>query len=153
MRRRDRAALALALALAAPLAACDQHEFQPPSRAEQVVQADSMLTPELFDTIAWSSDSMRTYTGNNTFAAHCRSCHGYMGEGDTEYARANDVKPPSLVRADWPYHDVEAVRARIFTGHPSGMPTWGVAGITPREIDAVAHYIVHVLRPEVEAGR
>jgi hypothetical protein len=29
------------------------------------------------------------------------------------------------------------------------MPTWGVAGITPREIDAVAFYILERLRPEM----
>lgn len=131
------------------LSACEKAEYERPDRAEQVAQADSLLTPETFDTIAWPSDSARAFDGNNTFAAKCRSCHGYLGEGDTEYARQQNVDVPSLVRPDWPYSGVEQMRRRIFTGHPAGMPTWGVAGITPREIDAVAWYIDQVLRPEM----
>ncbi|HSJ23621.1 MAG TPA: cytochrome c [Longimicrobiales bacterium] len=129
--------------------ACEKPEYERPDRAEQVAQADSLLTPETFDTIAWASDSARAFDGNNAYAAKCRSCHGYLGEGDTEYARQQNVDVPSLVRQDWPYADVEQVRRRVFTGHPAGMPTWGVAGITPREIDAVSYYIAEVLRPEV----
>jgi mono/diheme cytochrome c family protein len=148
--RAARALLACSLVLLAS-AACEKHEFERPSREAQVAQADSLLTPETFDTIAWVSDSARAFDGNNAYAANCRSCHGYLGEGDTEYARQRNLDPPSLTRADWPYTDVPSVRHRIFVGHPTGMPTWGVAGITPREIDAIAYYIVHVLRPE--AGR
>lgn len=141
---------ALLTLLVLPFAgACEKHEFEPPSRAERMIAADSLITTELFDTIAWESEQARAFEGNNAYAAHCRTCHGYLGAGDTDYARQYDIDVPSLVRADWPYADVEAMRRRIFTGHPAGMPTWGVAGITPREIDAVAHYILHVLRPEV----
>jgi cytochrome c len=139
--------------MAVTAAACEQHEYERPSREEQVADAAARLTPETFDTIAWPSDSARLFDGNNAFAAKCRSCHGYMGEGDTEYARRQNVTVPSLVREDWPFDDVAATRHRIFTGHPDGMPTWGVAGITPREIDAIAYYIVHVLRPEVLGPR
>jgi mono/diheme cytochrome c family protein len=128
---------------------CEGHEYERPSREAQVQQADSLLTPETFDTIAWSSDSLRIAAGNNAWAAQCRSCHGYLGQGDTDYARQHNLQPPSLVREDWPYTDIDAVRRRIFIGHPEGMPTWGVAGITPREIDAVAYYLLEVLRPEV----
>ena len=68
--------------------------------------------------------------------------------------RGDSVQVPSLVEPDWSYaNDVEAVRRRIFTGHPDGMPTWGVAGLAPREIDAVAYYIDSVLRPEAAAAR
>jgi mono/diheme cytochrome c family protein len=140
---------AAVLCAAAVLAACEAHEYERPDRAERVAEAEALLTPETFDTIAWPSTESRAYDGNNVYAAKCRSCHGYMGAGDTEYAREQNVDVPSLVREDWPYGDVAAVRTRIFTGHPAGMPTFGVAGITPREIDAVAYYIVHVLRPEV----
>ena len=150
MRVRRTAVLSLAAAALAS-AACEKHEFERPSRASQVAQADSLLTPETFDTITWVSDSARAFDGNNDYAAHCRSCHGYLGEGGTEYARERDLDPPSLVREDWPYNDVEAVRYRIFVGHPTGMPTWGVAGITPREIDAIAYYILNVMRPEAAA--
>lgn len=132
------------------LAACEKHEFEPPDRAAQVAQADSLYSPALFDTIAWPSDSARAFDGNNVYAAECRKCHGTVGEGGTEYAAERGLTVPSLTRADWPYgDDIEAVRQRIFSGHPAGMPTWGVAGITPREIDAVSFYIVHSLRPEI----
>jgi mono/diheme cytochrome c family protein len=114
-----------------------------------VSQADSLFTVETFDTIGWTSDAERAQAGNNVFAAKCRSCHGYLGEGDTDYSREHGIEVPSLVRPDWPYQNVASVRRIIFIGHPEGMPTWGVAGITPREIDAVAHYLVDVLRPEV----
>ena len=50
---------------------------------------------------------------------------------------------------DWPYAaSLDSVRHRIFVGHEEGMPTWGVAGITPREIDGVAYYILNGLRPD-----
>jgi mono/diheme cytochrome c family protein len=147
------AAAVIAVAAVVTAAACEKHEFERPSREERVAQADSLLTPETFDTIAWASDSARAFDGNNAYAANCRSCHGYLGAGDTEYARQHSLEVPSLVRPDFPYHDVPAMRDRIFTGHPAGMPTWGVAGITPREIDGIAYYIVHVLRPEVGGRR
>jgi mono/diheme cytochrome c family protein len=139
----------LVLVPAALLAACESPEYERPDRAEQVLEAEAMLTPETFDTVTWTSAQERAYAGNNVYAAKCRSCHGYMGEGDTEYARQRNVTVPSLVRPDWPDDDVPSVRRRVYTGHPAGMPTFGVAGITPREIDAVAYYLVEVLRPEV----
>lgn len=143
------AGVAAMVCVAVGAAACADHEFERPSREGQMLQADSILTPETFDTITWSSDSLRVAAGNNAYASQCRSCHGYLGRGDTDYAREHNVQPPSLVREDWPYTDIAAVRRRIFIGHPEGMPTWGVAGITPREIDAVAYYLLEVLRPEV----
>jgi hypothetical protein len=129
-------------------AACDKHEFEPPSRIQRVIAADSGLTTATFDTVTWPSDSARAFAGNNAYAAHCRDCHGYLGRGDTDYAREHRISVPSLVRPDWPYRDLHAVRRRIFAGHPAGMPTWGVAGIAPREIDAAAYYVVYVLRAE-----
>jgi mono/diheme cytochrome c family protein len=146
--RRLATTAAVAITTAA-VVACEKHEYERPDRTAQVAEADSLLTPETFDTVTWASNEQRAFEGNNTYSAHCRSCHGFMGDGDTDYAREHDLNVPSLVRADFPWGDVESIRRRIFTGHPSGMPTWGVAGITPREIDAAAYYIVHVLRPEV----
>jgi mono/diheme cytochrome c family protein len=136
--------------LAATTTACEKHEYERPSREERVAEAAALLTPETFDTIRWASDSARAFDGNNAYAAKCRDCHGYMGAGDTEYARRQGITVPSLIRPDWPGgSDVVTLRERIFIGHPGGMPTFGVAGITPREIDAVAYYIAEVLRPEV----
>jgi mono/diheme cytochrome c family protein len=141
-------AAAVALACATLVAACEKHEFQPPDREAQVQEAAAQLTPETFDTVTWATSDERAFEGNNAYAAHCRSCHGPVGEGGTEYAQQRGVDVPSLVRPDWPYEDVAGLRTTIYTGHPGGMPTWGVAGISPREIDAAAYYIQHVLRPE-----
>jgi mono/diheme cytochrome c family protein len=151
--RAARALVSLAALACGYTIACEKHEFEPPSRAQRVTAADTLLTPETFDTVSWPSDSARAFAGNNAYAAHCRGCHGYLGRGDTDYAREHRNAVPSLVRPDWPYPDLQAVRHRIFTGHPTGMPTWGVAGIAPREIDATAYYLLYVLRPEVLGTR
>ena len=142
--------LGLALVAATLLAGCEKHDFEPPSREAQVAQADSAFAPLLFDTVQWPSDSARSFEGNNVYATHCRKCHGPLGGGGTAYAAERELSVPSLVAADWEYgNDLESARRRIFTGHPDGMPTWGVAGISPREIDAVAYYLLFDLRPEV----
>ncbi|NLG61896.1 MAG: hypothetical protein GX539_06590 [Candidatus Cloacimonetes bacterium] len=142
------------LACSLAMAACEKHEFEPPSREAQVAQADSMYSPVLFDTIAWESDSLRLAVGNDIFAARCRRCHGYLGEGGPVEVRGDTVEVPSLVAPDWSYAgNIDAIRRRIFTGHPAGMPIWGIAGLTMREIDAVAWYVDAVLRVEVNGSR
>ena len=144
--------IATLLAVCAPFvtAACEKHEFEPPDAEQRVAEGEAAFDPAVFDTIAWASDSARLAVGNEIFAARCRDCHGYLGEGGTEYAAQRDLDPPSLVAEDWELAgDLGAVIHRIFVGHPSGMPTWGVAGLEPREIDAVAYYIVYGLRAEV----
>lgn len=73
-----------------------------------------------------------------------------IGRGDTPYAANRGLEVPSLVEADWRYAEArDSVLHRVFVGHLGGMPTWGVAGLTPREMDAVTHYLLEVLRPEV----
>lgn len=130
-------------------ASCEKHEFEPPSAMARVAEADSLYSPEAFDTVGWASDSLRIAIGNDVFAARCRRCHDYLGGGGARVIRGDTVQVPSLVAPDWSYaNDLAAIRHRIFIGHPDGMPTWGVAGLTAREIDAVAYYIDRVLRPE-----
>lgn len=142
-------ALLLAAAACGALAGCGEHKFSPPSRTAQVAKADSIYATVDFDTLTWASDSARIFTGNEVYARACRDCHGYMGEGHAAYAKSEDINAPSLVAPDWPYgDDVAKVRERIFDGHPAGMPTWGVAHLSAREIDAVAFYLVRVLRPD-----
>jgi mono/diheme cytochrome c family protein len=132
------------------LPACEKPEMVPPSPEERVQEAEQAYDPALFDTIQWPTPEDRLIAGNEVYAVHCRSCHGPLGAGDTPYARERDLDVPSLVEPGWAYAgDVPAVRHRTFTGHPAGMPIWGIAGITPREIDAVAHYIVEQLRADV----
>jgi mono/diheme cytochrome c family protein len=145
--------LALALAAVVLAGGCEKKEFPPPDRAAQVAEAEAEFAAALFDTIGWESEETRLRTGNESFAVHCRSCHGSLGRGTTPYARSRNLDVPSLVDADWEMmDDVPAVRRRIFTGHPGGMPTWGIGGISPREIDAVAYYIVERLRGDVVEG-
>jgi mono/diheme cytochrome c family protein len=131
------------------ISACSEHHFEPPSREDQVVRADSTFSPALFDSITWPNQDTRLLEGNATYAAECRRCHGTNGEGGTAYALERSLDVPVLTRLDWPQGDsVKSVRHRIFIGHPNGMPTWGVAGISLREIDAVAAYVVQQLRPD-----
>lgn len=131
------------------LAGCADHEFEPPDREARVSEADSLYDASAFDTVSWESAAARLDAGNLVFATECRRCHGYLGRGDTEYGREQGLEVPSLVREEWEYgEDVDAVRRRIFTGHPTGMPTFGIAGLSAREIDAAAYYVVAGLRPE-----
>jgi len=135
------------------LVACEEKRFEPPDQHARVAQADSVYDAALFDTIAWTADDDRLFLGNDVFAAHCRRCHGPYGEGATAYAAERGIDVPSLVEPDWEYAgDHDAVRRRVFAGHPEGMPVFGIGGITPREIDAVAAYILQQLRPEMVGG-
>lgn len=130
--------------------ACGEKQFDPPDRAERIAAADSLYDHVRFDTITWASDSARAIQGNVVFASSCRNCHGSLGSGGTAYAAERGLDVPSLVQTDWRYEgQLDSVRHRVFVGHVHGMPTWGVAGLTPRDIDAVSHYILDVLRPEV----
>jgi mono/diheme cytochrome c family protein len=147
-----RGTLATTVLLAATLilGGCEEHEFHPPDRAAHVARADSAYTTAGFDSITWSADAERITAGNLVYADECRRCHGPLGKGGTEYAESRDLDVPSLVEPDWAYgDDVDAVRRRIFTGHPDGMPTWGVGRLNPRQVDAVAYYLVAQLRTEV----
>lgn len=136
------------------LTACKGHEFEPPNREQRVEEAARKYSPARFDTIEWDSAGARLTEGNLVYASKCRKCHGSMGEGGTDYAREQKLEPPSLVRADWPHaSSIDSVRHRIFVGHPGGMPPWGVAGLSAREIDAVAYYIIEQLRRDALSGR
>lgn len=139
-----------AVAFSVLVLACEKHEFEPPSIEERVNRAEQIFSQDVFDTITWDSPEERSLAGNVVFASKCRKCHGTMGEGVTAYALERELEVPSLVEAEWELSDdPEGARHRVFVGHAAGMPTWGVAGISLREIDAVTHYILDELRPEV----
>jgi len=142
-------AIAVTLVALGAIAACGEHEFHPPDREAQVAAADSLYAAISFDTIGWESPAARLASGNEVYAVHCRRCHGTLGEGDSPYAREQELDVPSLVEPDWALADsLDAVRHRIFVGHAAGMPTWGVARLTPRQIDAAAHYVLNGLRTD-----
>jgi mono/diheme cytochrome c family protein len=154
IRRRPRAAASVAAFLLLLAAACQKHHFAPPDREQRIVDADTLFATVSFDTIAWESDSARVINGNIVYAATCGRCHGPRGTGGTDYARNRQLDVPSLVEPDATFDgDVAAVRHHIFVGHSGGMPTFGVATLTLREIDAVAWYLIHVLRPEMLGAR
>lgn len=135
-----------AVALAA---ACGHHEFEPPDREERVQQARQSFSTQLFDSIAWASPEERDEAGNQVYVDRCRDCHGTLGAGGTDYAAQRGLTVPSLVEPVWAMAHLDSLRHAVYAGHEEGMPTFGTAGsVTLREIDAVASYVLNVLRPD-----
>jgi mono/diheme cytochrome c family protein len=135
------------------LIGCGGHDFEPPDRTERIREAEAAFSPALFDSVAWASDSVRAFNGNTVYAEKCGRCHGPLGRGETDYARERALEVPSLVEPAWGMASLDTLRHVIFVGHEGGMPIYGAGGITPREIDGVAYYILNVLRPDaVEMG-
>jgi mono/diheme cytochrome c family protein len=153
---RPAAALAAGLLMGATglgLVGCSEYEFHPPDREAQVAEAAGAFSIQTYDTVTWASNSIRALEGDVVWSSQCRTCHGPVGRGGTAYARNQGLEVPSLVAPDWRYAGQrDSVLFRIHSGHAGGMPTWSVAGITPREIDAVTYYLLDVLRPEVTGG-
>lgn len=117
------------------------------ARADSVAQAEAEYDPAAFDTIAWASDAETWERGGVVFAYSCVKCHGSDGLGGGELALQHELGVPSLVAEDWAYaNDIPAIRHRIYVGHESDMPSWGLYGLKYRDVDAVAHYINEVLR-------
>jgi mono/diheme cytochrome c family protein len=141
------------LSLVVALGACEKHEFEPPDREARLADAETRYDAVVWDTISWESGQQRALEGNGVYAAQCRNCHGPVGRGGTEYAASRGLEVPSLVEAEWSMAgQIDSLRHRVFVGHLGGMPTWGVAGISEREIDAVSYYVLEDLRPEVLEG-
>jgi mono/diheme cytochrome c family protein len=117
------------------------------ARADSVAQAETQYDPAAFDTIAWASEAETWERGGVVFAYSCVKCHGPDGTGGGELALQHELEMPSLVAEDWEYaDDVAAIRHRVYVGHESEMPTWGLYGLKYRDIDAVAYYINDVIR-------
>ncbi|MBI4541270.1 MAG: cytochrome c [Gemmatimonadetes bacterium] len=137
------------LAFALVLAACSGAE-RPSATATQAVDsaalAEDEFSPAAFDTVNWKGQEERVERGRVVWQFSCSKCHGLQGKGDGEAAAALGVKPPSLVAPDWRLaNDVPGLRHQIFVGTGTGMPNWGLHGLKPRDIDAVAAFIVNVL--------
>ncbi|UCC26253.1 MAG: c-type cytochrome [Gemmatimonadales bacterium] len=142
--------VAIGVLSVAGLGGCAPHEFEPPDREQQVVRADAEFSLALFDTITWTGDRQRELEGNVVYSSYCRNCHGPLGRGGTEYAANRDLEVPSVVEPDWRFAEArDSILHQIFVGHAAGMPTWGVAGISIREMDAVTFYLQEILRPEI----
>jgi hypothetical protein len=121
--------VAIGVLSVAGLGGCAPHEFEPPDREQQVVRADAEFSLALFDTITWTGDRQRELEGNVVYSSYCRT---------------------SVVEPDWRFAEArDSILHQIFVGHAAGMPTWGVAGISIREMDAVTFYLQEILRPEI----
>lgn len=139
----------LGLAAAAAVSACGHHEFEPPDREAKVRAAAAEYSPALFDTVSWASDDARDQLGNEVYVEHCRTCHGPLGKGGTDYAVEQKLPVPSLVEPEWRLASPDSLHRTIFVGHAEGMPIFGDHDLGPRQIDAVTGYILNVLRPDV----
>lgn len=141
----------------AALAGCGRARGNPnargePSAADTEAVAQARFDPAAFDTVRWASDSVRLARGADVFKWACAECHGPQGHGDGGKVtpRGDTLRPPNFHDAAWHLAgDTDAVRQKVFAGNVRGMPHWGLRRMEPRDIDAVAAYVLTVLhRPE-----
>jgi mono/diheme cytochrome c family protein len=144
---------AIALTYATVAAAACGHDFEPPDPRARVDGAAARYSAAAFDTISWESAAVLETAGNAVYSERCVRCHGPLGGGQTEYARARGIVVPSLVEQDWPLASVDSLRRLVSIGHENGMPIFSSEGMDPRDIDAVVSYLLDVLRPEVLGRR
>lgn len=127
----------------------DEAALQAEARADSVLEAEAQYDPANFDTIAWVDEAETWERGGVVYAYSCVKCHGSDGTGGGELAVQHELVMPDLTAADWEYaNDVEAIRHRVYVGHESEMPAWGLYGLKYRDIDAVSHYINEVVRAD-----
>lgn len=145
------------LSVAVPTLACGGGEETPEqaverlreARADSVAMAEAAYDAAAFDTISWPSVEERLNRGSVVWQFSCAKCHGPNGVGTGELAQQWDLAMPDLTIPEWEYAaDLEAIRHRIFVGHESEMPNWGLHGLKARDIDAVTAFIIRRLRGE-----
>jgi mono/diheme cytochrome c family protein len=99
-------------------------------------------SPALFDTIQWASDSSQTNRGGVVWAFSCKKCHGQLGKGDAGMVLNGDTLRPPDFTTQWRFgSDTQALIKAIYAGNEAGMPHWGISGLKPRDISAVAAYV------------
>jgi mono/diheme cytochrome c family protein len=116
-------------------------------RENRVSAAAAQITELTFDTIAWPSQEVAVERGGIVWQYSCRKCHGNWGDGDGGFVmRGDTVRPPTFRQPDWRFaDDPDGLRRQIFTGTDSIMPHWGLEGLKPRDVDAVATWIHQIL--------
>lgn len=118
------------------------------ARADSVADAERIYDATNFDSISWAHPDSALARGTVVFRVSCRRCHGADGTGGGELAVQHEIEMPDLTAVDWAYaDDIDALHHRIFVGHDSEMPNWGLHGLKYRDIDAVARYLVAEFRP------
>ncbi len=139
--------LSLALALAGCAEAPEDREAAPDTMAAVALAA---YDAAMFDTIAWDTELAALERGEVVYNYSCARCHGETGLGEVGIIRAGDtLHISSFQREDWPYTDDKAgLRQAVFVGTDEGMPHWGLEGLKPRDVDAVATYIMKVIRED-----
>jgi len=140
----------LPLACALVLGACSggppAQEAEPPDTMMAVALAAYDLT--MFDSIAWDTSREAIERGTVVYNTSCAKCHGEQGRGDAGLVRRGDtLLPPSFREPDWLYaEDKVGLREQIFVGTAENMPHWGLEGLRPRDVDAVAIFILQSMR-------
>lgn len=127
-----------------------QEEAETQTGPDSAAIAMDAYDPAAFDTVTWDSQQAALERGQVVYQFSCRKCHGEEGLGDAGFVRGGDtLRPPSFQAEDWTYAgDKEGVRQQVFVGTAEDMPHWGLVGLPPRDIDAVAIYILEGLRAE-----
>jgi mono/diheme cytochrome c family protein len=117
------------------------------THSDSVALALSQLSAETFDTIAWASDSVALARGQLVWSTSCQKCHSADGSGDAGFVSGGQTLVPADFRSDtWTLgRDRDGLRRAVYTGTEEGMPHWGLVGLKPRDVDAVALYIQQVL--------
>lgn len=140
-------AVTLGASLACLVVSACGHDFEPPDRSARVERAALEYSAALFDTIGWDDQEARLLQGNTAYAERCRRCHGPFGRGETEYARSRGLDVPSLADATRTMV-LDNVRRSVYIGHEDWMPIFGEGGLSLREIDATAAYVLATLTTE-----
>lgn len=145
---RGLARLAVVLVLIACTGEPSRQEGRGPTGADSVAMALERYDPGAFDTISWESREAAIDRGGTVYRISCSRCHGNAGRGDAGFVTQGDtLKPPSFLQADWRFaNDKDALRKQIFAGREGGMPHWGLVGLKYRDVDAVATYVLEVIR-------
>jgi mono/diheme cytochrome c family protein len=100
----------------------------PPPPAPPEVKADPVLS-----------------RGYEIYMRQCVPCHGLQGRGDGPRSYSAAIKPRNLKEEEWKYGDDEqSVRKIIMQGGPNGVMPAFQATLSPREVDSIVKYIVHL---------
>jgi len=135
--------LALAL-LSVACAGGEPAEDTVQADADSMALAQAAFDPTMFDTVSWETQEKALARGQVVYRFSCLKCHGDHGLGDSGFVRAGDtLRPPSFREPTWEFAgDKVGIREQVFVGTGESMPHWGLVGLGPRDLDAVAIYIL-----------